>query len=46
MAELQNEVVYLPQYFSENISEEDIENLNGYDSEVYLYFAGQNDKTK
>lgn len=46
VAELQKEILFLPQYFSESLTEEDIDNLNTCEEKVYLYFEGQNPKTK
>lgn len=46
VAELQKEILFLPQYFSERLTEDDIDNLNSCDDKVYLYFEGQNEKTK
>lgn len=46
VVELQNEILFLPQYFSENLSEDEINGLNECDESVYLYFGGKNEKTK
>lgn len=46
VVELQKEILFLPQYFSENLSEDEINALNECDESVYIYFGGRNEKTK
>lgn len=46
VVELQKEILFLPQYFSENLSEDDINELNESDESVYLYFGGRTEKNK
>lgn len=45
VAELEKEILFLPQYFSETISEEDIERLNTCNEKLFLYFKGQCERT-
>lgn len=41
LIELKDQIIFLPKYFSENINEDDIVNLNS-DGEIkYLYFGGK-----
>lgn len=47
MIELDNEVLFLPQYFSQQINEADIDALNdhiGNGQQIYLHFGGKNEK--
>lgn len=49
LVELQDEVIFLPQYFRQKLSDEDIKELN--DSiqakeKIYLYFGGLNSDNK
>lgn len=49
LAELKNEVVFLPQYFWDKIDEEDINELNlsiTAGEEIYLHFGGRNEESK
>lgn len=46
LVELKSEVLFLPKYFSSELSEKDVENLNT-DGEVkFLYFGGRRVKNK
>lgn len=48
LIELNEEVLFLPQYFWDKLAEDDIKSLNASieDGEhVYLYFGGRNDET-
>ena len=42
IAELENEIVYLPQYLSRKLSDEDVDSLNTCEEPIYLYFGGKN----
>lgn len=47
LVELQNEVVFLPQYFLDKIDEDDIAELNSADTEnMFLYFGGRRNGKK
>lgn len=49
LIELQDEVLFLPQYFWQKINNDDITELNsaiGAGEKVYLFFGGRNDDTK
>lgn len=49
MIELEDQVLFLPQYFKQKITDEDIIELNTSienKKSVYLYFGGRDDKTK
>lgn len=49
LIELEEQVLFLPQYFWDKINENDIRDLNsGIDSNqyVYLFFEGKNEETK
>lgn len=50
IVELTNEILFLPQYFSETLNEEDIDDLNssirsGVEN-MYLYFGGKREKSR
>lgn len=46
LVELKNEVLFLPQYFTSLLNEEDIDNLNKCNETMYLYFGGKKEKSK
>lgn len=48
LVELQHEVVFLPSYFSENLSDSDVTelNLSLKNEPIYLFFGGQREKSK
>lgn len=46
LLELKDEVVFLPQYFMDNLSEDDIINLNSAEERMYLYFGGRREGSK
>lgn len=41
LVELKEQIVFLPKYFSENIKEEDINDLNSDGETKYLFFGGK-----
>lgn len=41
IAELQHEVIYLPQYIVEQLDSDDIEQLNKFQETLYLFFGGR-----
>lgn len=41
LVELKNEILFLPQYFTESISEDDINDINSSNEILYLYFGGK-----
>lgn len=43
LVELRREILFLPQYFMEDLTESDIIELNSADEVQYLYFGGQRD---
>lgn len=43
LVELKDQIVYLPQYFSEKIKEDDISELNSDGVIKYLYFGGKHE---
>lgn len=48
LVELEDQVVFLPQYFWQKINEKDIENLNSFidgGEEIYLYFGGKQEES-
>lgn len=46
VAELQKEILFLPQYIGDHLSEDDLNELNNCTESVFLYFGGRNEKTK
>lgn len=49
MVELDEQVLFLPQYFSQKINEEDMSELNAgieKNESVYIYFGGRDEKSK
>lgn len=46
IAELKQEIIFLPQYLVEKLDEKDIEELNECKETLYLYFGGQHEKKK
>lgn len=49
MAELEDQVLFLPSYFSQRIGEDDIRELNENiekDKAIYIYFGGREERTK
>lgn len=46
VAELEDEIVFLPQYLSQKLDEEDIEKLNANKESLYLYFGGWQEEKK
>lgn len=47
LVELQDEVLFLPQYFSNKLNEEDITELNSPGGEtMYLYFGGRREQNQ
>lgn len=49
LIELEDQVLFLPQYFNTKLAEADITELNeciGKKENVYLYFGGRDDRTK
>lgn len=46
IAELKNEVIFLPQYLSQKLDEDDIDELNSSDENLYLFFGGGKKKKK
>lgn len=47
LVELKNEILYLPQYFTENLTESDIKELNSTtptDEKLFLFFGGQREQ--
>lgn len=44
--ELQEEIVFMPQYFSRNVNETDVISLNSDGVQKYLYFGGKREKNK
>lgn len=41
IVELKNEILFLPKYFTENINEDDINDINSSNEILYLYFGGK-----
>lgn len=41
LIELADQILFLPQYFSQKLKESDINELNDSDDEIYLHFGGQ-----
>lgn len=46
IAELKREIVFLPQYLVQKLDAKDIEELNGCEEPLYLYFGGRHEKNK
>lgn len=46
IVELKSEIIFLPQYLVEKLSEKDIEKLNACEESLYLYFGGRHEKKK
>lgn len=46
LVELDEEVVFLPQYYRDVLSEDDIINLNSAQESMYLYFGGRRENSK
>lgn len=46
LVELEDEVIFLPQYFMDALDNDDIDNLNSFDEIHYLYFGGQREENK
>lgn len=46
LVELENEIVFLPQYFMNVLDKDDLNNLNCADEINYLYFGGKREKNK
>lgn len=46
VAELENEVIFLPQFISEKITESDIDDLNTSKEKLFLFFGGKHDTNK
>lgn len=46
IAELNDEIIYLPQYLAEKLNEKDIDELNACEKTLFLYFGGRHDKNK
>lgn len=46
VAELKDEIIFLPQYMVEKIDEEDIRELNDSDEKLHLFFGGRHAKKK
>lgn len=46
LVELENEIVFLPQYFMNFLEKDDLKNLNCPDEINYLYFGGKREKNK
>lgn len=42
IAELKDEIIFLPQYIAEKLDAEDISDLNNCEESIYLYFGGKN----
>lgn len=41
IAELKNEIIFLPQYMVEKLDQEDIRELNDSDEKLFLFFGGR-----
>lgn len=46
IAELKNEVIFLPQYMVEKIDQEDIRELNDSTEKLFLFFGGKHETKK
>lgn len=46
IAELENEVIFLPSYLGKKLDENDISELNACEEQIYLYFGGKHAKHK
>lgn len=49
LVELEDEVLFLPQYFTQKLSKEDVHDLNSSiqsNENVYIFFGGKNESTK
>lgn len=46
LVELENEIIYLPQYFMNVLDKDDVNNLNCAEEIHYLYFGGKREKSK
>lgn len=46
VVEMEKEILFLPQYFSEKLTEDDVKELNECNEPIFLYFGGQTEKTK
>lgn len=44
IAELKDEIIFLPQYLVRKLDEKDIEELNTCEEPLYLYFGGKHEK--
>lgn len=46
IAELKDEIIYLPQYMGEKLDQEDIRELNDSTEKLFLFFGGRHQKKK
>lgn len=46
IAELQREIIFLPQYLAGKLYDNDIEELNTCEEKLYLFFGGKHKKNK
>lgn len=46
IAELKNEIIFLPQYMVEKIDAEDIQELNDSNEKLFVFFGGRHPKKK
>lgn len=42
IAELENEIIFLPKFLSEKLNDKDVDELNSSKEQLYLYFGGRN----
>lgn len=46
ITELEKEIIFLPQYLTEKITEQDVIDLNSSNEALYIFFGGQHKKKK
>lgn len=46
LVELIDQILFLPQYFSNNLNESDINEINSTNKKMYLYFGGLREQNK
>lgn len=42
IAELKTEIIFLPKFLSEKLNDADVDELNSFKEQLYLYFGGRN----
>lgn len=46
LVELKDEIVFLPQYYMDVLSEQDVNELNSTDEKQFLFFGGRSEESK